>query len=536
MGRPIAENLLKAGHPVVVHSRSQGPVDELVGAGAKRASSAKDVAAQVDVLITMLPNSPEVELVALGSDGIIEGAKKGLLYLDMSTISPLVSQKVGKALAAKGVRMLDAPVSGGEKGAIDAALSIMVGGEKADFDAALPIFQALGKTITHLGPLGAGGFTKLANQIIVAVNLTALGEALTLARKAGLDRALTLKALGGGLAASKCLEQKTPNYVAGTYNPGFKIDLHFKDLGLIMESSRALGVPLPTTAVVQELFNAMRVRGRGGLDHSGVKDVLEQTFGDYLERQLGTRPRQAFGGAQYVHHRWLMEPWGCFVAEEDNAKIVGAALAVTWGTVGILGPVAVLTNYHNQTIGQQLIRSSQEFFEENKAALHGCVTYPTSPKHLFLFHKFGYRPKALTAVMSRAIDRAPARAAVPKPGKAALAVRRFSSLEETKKKATLARMHRITNAICRGMDLSKEVEIVDGLALGDTLLLERGRDLVGFAIYHTPGVSEAPSGALYVKFLAIDPPQRKVEHLVEFVAALEALGQELRSEERRVGK
>ncbi|HWN54099.1 MAG TPA: NAD(P)-binding domain-containing protein, partial [Methylomirabilota bacterium] len=168
MGRPMAKNLLKAGYPVVVHSRSQGPVDDLVGAGAKRASSAKEVAGQVDVLITMLPNSPEVELVALGPDGIIEGAKKGLLYLDMSTISPIVSQKVGKALGAKGVRMLDAPVSGGEKGAIDAALSIMVGGEKADFDAALPVFQALGKTITHLGPLGAGGFTKLANQIIVA--------------------------------------------------------------------------------------------------------------------------------------------------------------------------------------------------------------------------------------------------------------------------------------------------------------------------------------------------------------------------------
>jgi N-acetylglutamate synthase-like GNAT family acetyltransferase len=222
-----------------------------------------------------------------------------------------------------------------------------------------------------------------------------------------------------------------------------------------------------------------------------------------------------------------MEPWGCFVAEEDNTKIVGAALAVTWGTVGILGPIAVLTNYQNQTIGQQLVRAAQEFFEENKAALHGCVTYPTSPKHLFLFHKFGYRPKALTAVMSRAIDRTPPRATAVKPGKTGLAVRRFSALEETKKKATLARIHRITNAICRGLDLSKEVEIVDGLALGDTLLLERGRDLAGFAIYHTPGVSEAPAGALYVKFLAIDPRQRKVEHLAEFVAAVEALGQEL---------
>jgi len=279
MGRPMARNLLKAGYPLLVHSRSQGPVQELVGAGAKAANSPKDVASQVEVLITMLPNSPDVEVVALGKTGIVEGARPGLLVLDMSTISPLVSQKVGKALQSKGVRMLDAPVSGGEKGAIEGALSIMVGGEKSDFDAALPIFQALGKTITHLGPLGAGGFTKLANQIIVAVNLTALGEALTLARKAGLDRSLTLKALGGGLAGSKCLEQKTPNYLSGTYNPGFKIDLHFKDLGLIMESSRALRVPLPCTAVVQELFNALRVKGRGGLDHSGVITLLEELAG-----------------------------------------------------------------------------------------------------------------------------------------------------------------------------------------------------------------------------------------------------------------
>jgi len=279
MGRPMAKNLLKAGYSLVVHNRSQGPVRELVGIGARGCGSPRDVASQVDVLITMLPNSPDVEQVALGKDGIIEGARAGLLFIDMSTISPIVSQKVGKALAAKGVRMLDAPVSGGEKGAIDAALSIMVGGGKSDFDEALPLFQALGKTITQLGPLGAGGFTKLANQIIVAVNLTALGEALTLARKAGLDRSLTLKALGGGLAGSRCLEQKTPNYLAGTYDPGFKIDLHFKDLGLIMESSRALGVPLPCTALVQELFNALRVKGQGGLDHSGVITLLEELAG-----------------------------------------------------------------------------------------------------------------------------------------------------------------------------------------------------------------------------------------------------------------
>jgi 2-hydroxy-3-oxopropionate reductase len=275
----MARNLLKAGYSLVVHSRSRGPVDEIVKTGAQAGASPREVASRCDVLITMLPNSPDVELVALGKDGIVEGARSGLIFVDMSTISPIVSQKVGQALAARGVKMLDAPVSGGEKGAIDAALSIMVGGDKAVFDQVLPVFQAMGRTVTHLGPLGFGGFTKLANQIIVAVNLTALAEALTLARKAGLDRELTLTALAGGLAGSKCLDQKKPNYLANAYTPGFKVDLHFKDLGLIMESARALGVPLPTTAVVQELFNALRVKGRGGLDHSGVITLLEDLAG-----------------------------------------------------------------------------------------------------------------------------------------------------------------------------------------------------------------------------------------------------------------
>ena len=279
MGRPMARNLLKAGYPLLVHSRSQGPVDEIVKAGAKAAASPGDVASQCDVLFTMLPNSPDVELVALGPNGIIEGARRGLIFADMSTISPIVSQKIAKALEPKGVAMLDAPVSGGEKGAIDGALSIMVGGDKDVFERVLPIFQAMGKTITLLGPLGFGGFTKLANQIIVAVNLTALAEALTLGKKAGLDRDLLLTALAGGLAGSKCLEQKRANYVSNTYNPGFKVDLHYKDLGLIMESARALGVPLPATAVVQELFNALRVKGRGGLDHSGVITLLEDLAG-----------------------------------------------------------------------------------------------------------------------------------------------------------------------------------------------------------------------------------------------------------------
>jgi len=279
MGRPMARNLLKAGYSLVVHSRSRGPVDEIVKAGAKAAASPKELAGQCDVLITMLPNSPDVEQVALGPGGLGEGARRGLVLVDMSTISPIVSQKIGRALEAKGVSMLDAPVSGGEKGAVDGTLSIMVGGDKGVFESVLPILQAMGKTITLLGPLGFGGFTKLANQIIVAGNLTALAEALTLGRKAGLDRELLLTALAGGLAGSKCLEQKRPNYLANTYNPGFKVELHYKDLGLIMESARALGVPLPATAVVQELFNAMRVKGRGGLDHSGIITLLEDLAG-----------------------------------------------------------------------------------------------------------------------------------------------------------------------------------------------------------------------------------------------------------------
>ncbi|MBI2215745.1 MAG: GNAT family N-acetyltransferase [Candidatus Rokubacteria bacterium] len=263
-------------------------------------------------------------------------------------------------------------------------------------------------------------------------------------------------------------------------------------------------------------------------DLAKVREVVEHAFGDFFERHMGTRPRQVFGGAQYVHHRWLMEPWGCFVAEEDGSKIVGAALAATWGTVGLVGPVAVLTNYQNQSVGQQLIRAVDEFFAENRTALQGVVTYPTSPKHLYLYHRLGYKPKSLQLVMSRATERRPI---VPsdngKAPKAPLVTRRYSSLEEAKKKAILARLHRMTNAICRGLDLSKEIEIVDGLALGDTVLLERGRDVLGFAVYHTPGVSEAPQGTLYVKFLAIDPAQKRVEHFQHLVRAIEDLALDL---------
>jgi len=260
-------------------------------------------------------------------------------------------------------------------------------------------------------------------------------------------------------------------------------------------------------------------------DLSRVRDVLEHSFGDFLERQLGTRPRHAFGGAQYVHHRWLMEPWGCFVAEEDNAKIVGAALAATWGTIGQLGPVAVLSNYQNQGIAQQLIAAVEEFFQENSVALAGCVTYPSSPKHLLLYHHFGYKPKSLVAITGRALERGATRGARVAT-KGPVMVRRFSTLEEAKKKAAIGRFHKVTNAVCRGLDLAKEVEIVDGLALGDTLLLERGKELLGFAVIHTPGVSEAPTGTLYVKFLMIDPLHKRPELLEQFIAAVEESAQE----------
>jgi predicted N-acetyltransferase YhbS len=260
-------------------------------------------------------------------------------------------------------------------------------------------------------------------------------------------------------------------------------------------------------------------------DLSKVRDVIEQSFGDYFERLLGTRPRQVFGGAQYVHHRWLMEPWGCFVAEENDGKIIGAAVAVMWGTVGLVGPLAVLTNYQNQDIGQQLLRATQEFFEENRAALTGAVTYPSSPRHLYLYHKFGYKPKGLVAIMIRAVDRQPA-GSPPRAAKPPLAVRRFSALEESKKKAVLLKVRKITNGIYRGLDLGKEIEIVDGLALGDTFLLESGRDLAGFAIVHTPGVSEAPLGALYVKYLAIDRALRRPELFDYFLGSLERVAQE----------
>lgn len=279
MGKPMARNLIRAGFPLVVHNRSRAAVDELVKMGATAANSPSEVASQVDTIITMLPNSPDVELVATGSNGLKDGVKTGQLFIDMSTINPIVSQQIARELAPRGVAMIDAPVSGGEKGAIDGALSIMAGGEPQDFERALPIFQALGKTITHMGPLGTGGFTKLANQIIVAINLTAIGEALVFGTKAGVDPQKMIRALAGGLAGSKCLDQKSEKILSGDFGPGFKIDLHFKDLNLIHDAARSVGAPVPAAAFVEQLFEALRVRGRGGYDHSGVITLFEDLAG-----------------------------------------------------------------------------------------------------------------------------------------------------------------------------------------------------------------------------------------------------------------
>jgi len=285
MGKPMAKNLVRAGFPLVVHNRSQASVEELAKLGAVAAVSPRDVATQADVIVTMLPNSPDVELVALGANGIKEGAKQGQLFIDMSTINPIVSQRVAKELATVGVAMVDAPVSGGEKGAIDAALSIMAGGEPQEFERSLPLFQAMGKTITHMGPLGSGGFTKLANQIIVAINLTAIGEALVFGTKAGVDPQKMIRALSGGLAGSKCLEMKSEKILSGDFGPGFKIDLHSKDLNLISDAARSVGAPIPMAALVEQFFAALRVRGRGGFDHSGVITLFEDLAGVQVRKQ-----------------------------------------------------------------------------------------------------------------------------------------------------------------------------------------------------------------------------------------------------------
>ena len=276
MGKPMAKNLLKAGYELVVFDINQEAVAEVVAAGAVKAENAKEVAAKSEAVITMLPNSPHVKAAVLGASGVLAGAKPGLILIDMSSIAPLAAQEVAAAVAKQGVEMLDAPVSGGEPKAIDGSLSIMVGGKQEIFDRCVELLSKMGKSVVRCGDIGAGNTTKLANQIIVALNIAALSEALVLATKAGVDPELVYNAIHGGRAGSTVMEAKAPMILAGNFKPGFKIDLHIKDLANAIETGHDVGVPLPLTSSVMEILQALKVDGKGQNDHSGIAMYYEK--------------------------------------------------------------------------------------------------------------------------------------------------------------------------------------------------------------------------------------------------------------------
>lgn len=275
MGRPMAHNLQQAGYRLVVHDVVADSVAEVVGAGAVALGSPREVAAACDVLITMLPDSPDVHAVYCGVDGALEAARPGWLAIDMSSISPTVARDVASRAAALGSEVLDAPVSGGDKGAIAGTLSIMVGGTAEAFERALPIMQCMGKTIVHVGASGAGQVVKVCNQVVVAVVIEAVSEALVLGAKAGVDPARIVEVLQGGLAATRVLELRGSNMLQGTFEPGFRAILHRKDLRNAIDLSREVGVVLPATVEVEQMVERMCVAGRGGYDHSGLITVLE---------------------------------------------------------------------------------------------------------------------------------------------------------------------------------------------------------------------------------------------------------------------
>jgi len=283
MGKSMARNIMKAGYEVVVHNRSRESVNELVGEGAIEGHSPADVASQVDVVFTNLPDSPDVELVALGKDGIIEGAHEGLIYVDNSTIKPATARKVGEKLVAKGVLMLDAPVSGGDVGAQQGTLTIMVGGPEEALEKARPVLEAMGKTITHVGGAGDGQIAKAANQIMVAAQMVAMGELLVLAQKAGADPEKVVQAIRGGAAGCWTLDNKPQRLFSGNRGPGFKAYMQAKDLGIIMDTAREYGIPLPSAAVHTQLYNAMLEMGMAELDNSAVLGVIEKLAGTELK-------------------------------------------------------------------------------------------------------------------------------------------------------------------------------------------------------------------------------------------------------------
>jgi 2-hydroxy-3-oxopropionate reductase len=274
MGAPMAANLIKAGRQVFLSSRSGVP-DDLVTAGGTACKNAKEVAAHADIIITMVPDTPDVERVLFGPAGVAEGLGPGKLVVDMSSISPIATRAFAERIGALGAGYVDAPVSGGQVGAKNAALTIMAGGTAADFARAKPVFELLGKNITHVGDVGAGQICKVANQIIVALNIEAVAEALLLASKAGVDPAKVREALMGGFAASRVLDVHGDRMIKRTFDPGFRIELHQKDLSIALSSARTLHVSLPNTAATQELFNACQANGQGKQDHSAMVTALE---------------------------------------------------------------------------------------------------------------------------------------------------------------------------------------------------------------------------------------------------------------------
>jgi len=279
MGKPIVRNIMKAGFPVVVLNRSRKPMEELSAEGAQTASTPAEVASQVDIVFTNLPDSPDVEKVVFGPDGILAGCHKGLIYVDNSTIKPAVARMVAEKLKQIGVEALDAPVSGGEIGAINATLTIMVGGNEDALGTVLPVFEAMGKTITHIGGPGSGQIAKAANQIMVAAQMVAMGELLVFSQKAGADPRKVIEAIRGGSAQCWTLDVKPPRLFAGNRQPGFKSKMQAKDLNIIMETAREYGIPLPSASLDCQLFNAMVSEGFGELDNSAVVGIIEQLTG-----------------------------------------------------------------------------------------------------------------------------------------------------------------------------------------------------------------------------------------------------------------
>lgn len=282
MGKSMARNILKAGYPLVVHNRSQSAVNELLSEGAKRADTPAEVSAQVDVVFTNLPDSPDVEQVALGKHGIVEGAKPGLIFVDNSTIKPATSRLIADVLGEKQVKSLDAPVSGGDIGARQGTLAIMVGGPADALERVLPILNVVGKSITHVGEAGAGQIAKAANQIMVAAQMVAMGELLILAQKAGADPRKVVEAIRGGAAQCWALDVKPQRLFAGDRSPGFKAYMQAKDLGIVLDTAREYGIPLPAASVNTQLFNAMLEMGMREHDNSAVIGVIEALSGTEL--------------------------------------------------------------------------------------------------------------------------------------------------------------------------------------------------------------------------------------------------------------